>query len=1533
MSSKSALSAANIDNAAISETFDLADISVYSDLSPLVSYINNNYLTRTLNNLVYFSSVNDYGKLNQGAKILATLLDIINFILHEAQITSEESTQARAKLAFLDSRDKIVDFYKSLLGNLKTVYKILALRRPVAVVATLRMLVALVSYKHHGLLSEFFEVFEFSHLAVAKLGIPTKDDFQRKIIVETSMRANFITFFLTVAAAAKAPMRKTLMTNFSITNNIWKYLEMDRFEALAAIFQFLDTHVLSEGLFRRVSKCQMLNESFLFKTSTLFWYVKADNDREGDQEEEDFENFKKSFTEFMDALVTDPAKGITFPQNESGSPLEINNRTHMVNNKLLFTLVTALKPWDSYGQLQFVLKLLNHNSELVPPYMDWMVASAGGYHDPLLSAFWVGHTLVYSEILKSPSLPVKPDYISLLPLSPTALGACLSFNSDLVKQLTLQLVLLELNKVQSAGAPPQLLVESVLSNLPPHAAYIPLLTHANNIIRLTATVIVCKYEMLAPASASAAVVAVVRDNLAAINIESCSALELVLVDNYLAIQSNNDFRWWSRSATGHSFFVSLLKLSHIALLRPKILAILAKLIDTSMVFNTHLLIDTPLVAIIDTVATMATLPSADKLWSCLDETISRCIRTPYKYLDSSHLDYDDLSVFFVALVEQIKFVPDVESDKDILQWLSALLSKAIVLGEPCGAVHRLAEKSDLPLSVSDDVHPRDNLTDKYGFLEQLIDFNNAVAQSANDGVLFEKFTKLGNFLTSSGLSDLMLFNFVTDPGRWFFSSFLGKRPPTKSEGLALALFSELLRQLHCSFAHTKLNEYILTICSGELDSQSQKLVAKLLWILDDPQLVQLASGFHNRLLVVEVHRTILERKIDFVPDFAGLMAVGSDEAAAVLAQFPVPKTHIADVLANPHFHFLLENENAELADYVINHPEVTDDILYRVGGFSPEIARKFSHRVVPLAMLFRTWRWSARIFAAAPELFDVDAVLDHALAVFNADTKAAFSAEFAKLMTTIYSQKANLPNHENSVVTWLHKGMLFITKRLADPKKEVSSGFRHFLCEMSATLDTMAIIWARVPGSIVELQLEVILSNETWIGDVELLEYCVKIIHGKTSIAASRLLHIALNNNGLILKKVPNGENSTLRVASAEIIRGLFRLCSPKESSQGLMLQIVPLYQGSTRHEDILLKDVLQQLESHVSQSWMTHVTGWDFSDMLSLRDLELVGEEPLVISKNSSMVVALKKRFILNTINGGIETAESTRYEDTRYDPEFLMLAMLNNDELVSVRDGTVNFNSGQLVDSAMLQFVVNALSNPAARDIAIVVLHSLLKVLKNPDTSYKEKSIMLVYVSSILHTVRVADHSIPVVWHFVAALVPIINNHAHFLYDRAVHFVLATPVFKQGNIPLFYAISACTNDDDLFHLDNYYRQVAWLVDHLNSGVKSPQDLPVLQLRGVVEWALNLANVQYVSDHLRAKLLCLLYKIEALGYAGSDMLVTKFAALSSLDVCKRHVSPDSVLLVNIAQIAVRAGITGQTKRVVDWSSGDVKSVVKRLRC
>lgn len=1551
MSKKTSVySTANVDSAVLTELTNVSELGVYDDLSPLVLFIQKNNLPKALKNISYFSSVNDNGQLSKNAQQLSRVLDVVNFVLHDAS-DSESSPHLAVKLSLLEHRERLVEFYSDFTTNhLKMVYKTLALRKPMVINPVLRLLIALVHYKNQSVFSDFINTFDFNHSTLAKLLVPTRDDFDRKVLELSSMRSTFMGLWMALTAQCNSTFRKSLLTNFKIMNNFWKYVEMDRYETLNHVIAFIEKSVLSDAALRRSSKCQILNENFLYNFRLLFSLVTSENERKTDDDQEDFTTFKTTFTALMNTLVSDHARGITYPQNEFGSPVTVNSKTFKINNKLIYTLLTALKPWDSYTQLQYALTILNHNQELVPPYMNWIVASSGGYHDPSFSSYWIGHTLLYTEILRSPSLPAKVDFISLQPLSKTALTDCLSFPNDLIKQLALQMITFQLSKLANSPGVNQSLVETVLSNLPTQAAFIPLLTHANNLIKLTATMVVRKFELLAPSSSSSSVVATINQNLADLNLDDgkCDSFELILLDNYLSIQSNNELKWWNKTNKGNSFFTSLLKLSNVSFLKSKALRILERLTKTTLVFNSDKLIESPLLALIEATSAFNGSSSSEKLWKCLDETISRSIKTPYKYLDKSHIEYEDLSVFVVALFEQLNFVPDIKKEKDILVWLTAFLTKLVIVGEPLQAILKLAKESDFNVKIDlSTLTAKENITSKADFAEALIALNHSVASTKKDSTIFDQVSQLGGYLMSSGLSDPALFGFISIPQRWFFFNKLDG-PLTDKEILAITLVNELFLQLNQDFSGTPLNDFVFEQCQKKLPKKNQKALANFLWILTPDQLKSLTHVFENEHLIVQVFKIIIEKSIDVSPDFSKLLLIEVPEVKDILSAFEPPLDQIDLIIKNSQFHFLLDNGSEEITEYILSRDIVDDAVLYRVAPTSPKIMEKYKYIVVRLALSMRNWDQSLRIFNAKLEYFSIPEVLD--LLFSETNLKLSMSAEFVDLIRQI-----SATTDDERIKTWFHKSMLYITRKFAE-SIELSESFDKFLLSMEKLVTSLPSAWKMLPASILNTQLEVLLAHKVWILEAKYLRYASKLalVADPKLINSDKLLQIFVNNTNNILAKLPKVEESPIRFQSALLIHTLFYLDRTVSSTMTLLNQLLVFYLGSIRAEDLLLKDVLVAIEKKTTKSWVYEVSNWDFLDEISQKDLDLIGEERLIIRDKSSFVVALNKNFVRNTVNnlsGSPKLPTSKKYSDynefslscftgsyheTIYDSEFLMLVILNNEELIYESDGKMKFNLKKLIDSGFFQFVVASLANQAVRGISKVILNGILKYTSQTETTFKDKNIIKVYVASILHTLKVADHSTPLVWYIIGSFANIIANPGHFLYERTFRYVLSTPVIKAYEIPLFHTIMLCLSNEDAIEEDNYYKQVSWMVDQLMFGTRTTTDLKVLKYKDVIEWVLNLTNSKYAGSQLRSKVLRLLYEIQKIGNDGADMLVTKFAAFTSLESFKRSLDHDAFLgtqlALNIDQIALRFNVLSQSnKRVREWTSEDVGQAVKRI--
>ncbi|MDN6181120.1 MAG: hypothetical protein L0I92_00115, partial [Staphylococcus equorum] len=365
--------------------------------------------------------------------------------------------------------------------------------------------------------------------------------------------------------------------------------------------------------------------------------------------------------------------------------------------------------------------------------MNWLIQNGGGYHDPSLTSWWIGHTLLFKEILCLPTPNLSSDAklnnkivlenISLAPLSKNSLNKCLESKHYLITQLSCQLImftLIKLNKVlssnffiQNNNANKQELIELVFNNLPDFNALVQLLLTINKsfpekgdmrLLKITLTMIINQYQLIYPTSSqalnkfvSSEINEFINDNQLLNN----SGYNLSLLDDYLSIQSNqqqeNDLKWWNKSSNGNSFFTCLIKLSVNSKIDEsfiwKFYGLLNKLTEKTIIFNKDLIIS-PILALIHLLKDSDT---STKTWNLLDEVISRSVKSPYKYLDLSHSKFGDISLFIVVLFEQFRFILNdstinLKELKDIVEWLFNFLKYAIVIGEPKEAVHTLLEE-------------------------------------------------------------------------------------------------------------------------------------------------------------------------------------------------------------------------------------------------------------------------------------------------------------------------------------------------------------------------------------------------------------------------------------------------------------------------------------------------------------------------------------------------------------------------------------------------------------------------------------------------------------------------------------------------------------------------------------------------------------------------------------------------------------------------------------------------------------------------
>lgn len=1534
-----AYSAAHVDAASLDRLNTLYQGRESNKHEKFASFVDLGCLRKCASSWAYYSSTNNHAEVIKVSTQLARMASSINEIVHSEQQDAKSLTQ---RLRFLDLRPQIVDFYSSFLtDHLKTVYRCLSSYKPSMANPILRLLTLLFEYKDAGLTAEFVSTFDFQLPILGKFLVPTKLEIDEHYNNDMTMRYNFVRFWIAVNSHVSSFVRKDLLLNFKIMNNLWKHLDMDSRQTLLLILGFLDTKVLDDPNFKRSTKCRILNENFMHKTQLLF------NNTD--------EAVRPVFLDLMNKIVSDPANGLVYSASDEGTVVEVNNKAFKINNKLIYTLLTTLKPWESFIQLLFAVSVMASDPELIPPYLNWIIQSGGGgYHDPSLSSWWIGHTLLFTEILKIElphKLANKHEYVCLAPLSKSALVKCIESPVRLIQQLSLQLVMFQLLKLQKMD-PDQNLKELVLANLPSQASLLPLVNHENKLIKLTSLMILNQYESLVPSSSTSTLLTTISSQINQINMDDCSTFELTLLDNYLSIQSSNDLKWWNRSKNdSNCFFTNLIKLSKYDMLKSKIAHILIRLTNDTLIFN-KALIDSPITALTQLVSGL--LQNSSKVWKLLDETVSRAIKTPYKYLDLSHKSYLDVSLFVIVLFEQLNFV---EVDDEIKTWLSSFLKKLVIIGEPENAIESLSQGLNLDLSF-----PKPTTQDvrvpvtKFEFAE----LNRRLRLSMdtkNQDYLVDVLTKIGNFLTT--VEDRNLVRYATTEDFWgvFFAN-LCSAEISSNEVIVIGLLNEIFQQISDAFERSEFSKFISLAFKKDavLSRTSQHLLGRFSWILTNEELTTLAhSAYNNEYLLLKVYEEVIERSFEIKPDFERLLQVEIPEFKAIMLQLNIPYENFETILGKPEAHFLLPKllQNEKAVEFLSTKNISDSSLLYFMGAISPALLRKNIERISPIALGLKDWTKSLEIFSNGLKLFDQKEVLDKVFGyVETKGFKNSAIPQFAKFVHAFLLQSIT---DDERVNNWVHKAMLYITKKFAE-SASLSSNFDAFLSEIEAIVRILpsrkSSIWKVAPISIVNAQIEAFLKHRQWILNTTYLKYINALITTglKNVIEFEKQLQIFVNNQNCVLTKLPSKENSYARFQSSLVLHNLFQLNPPKNATVDLLGKLVLLYLGSNRAEDVVLKGILISIEKAVSKTWISRVSSWDLQEELTSSEVDMIGEERLIIQDKNKLVVSLNKTFIRNTVKKVAQVAEfsgdleafyekcpSGPYQETCYDPEFLMLLIINNEELVSEEEGKVKFDVKKLVEAGLLQFIVYCLSIGTVHRIARILLHGVLKSFDEAD-SFKDKNLFRVYVSNILNSLRTEpekNHSL--VWYTYASLVPVLANPGHFLYEKAYRYVLSHPTVKPYEVPLFREISTSVRNEEGGTDEYYYREVIWLLEALINGTKTDDDLRILRYKSVIEWAMNLSNSMFASFRIRQLVLQLVHALQGISREGADVLVTKFSVLAGTQQMSDGLSENSLvdtqLKANLEAISLRFGVLVHgNKRLSEWTQGDVANHVKRIR-
>ncbi|AMD20920.1 HDR178Wp [Eremothecium sinecaudum] len=710
---------------------DLINEGVSNDYKPFIAFIQKGYLTQVVQAWSYYAQINNSTMFGEHSMKLAKALAVLN---------SDPTVQTYGS-----------EVIKNILSNYsKVLYRGLSNMKPSVTNPMLKMMREMVVFNNGQHVEEFLSYFNLSTSSVQKILKPNKTELSSPVLVtkspHLSMRANFIKFWVALVRNTPILLRKDLLIdNHSITSSWFKYMaKVDRYELIEDAITLMKDCVLREKSFRKSTKCKILNEAIIGKLQELYYYSNK--------------KLVQSVDAFFQMYGSDPEFGIGFcdeklwfdepiakHQSNYGVVVTVNQKSFKIYNKLLYSMLTFFRPWEDDLQCNTVIKVLNHVPELVPPYCNYLATL--GYHDPKMTSYWFGLTLLLGRII---NLPIPPELHevqteqtpnnslvlqNIIPcsMSSASLIKCFQHEVPLIKHLGCQLLIFSLKKfekvlniyTEKGWESDKASLNNLYQSLLPEVSIISstlneaYIKHQDNkLLFLSLTTILKYYSSLFPNNfqvvlpANNVYVEIMKEGV-------FKGLQLVILDNFLQFQELNSYqiKWWQNSENKRSLFSSLLQVAasnqSSSTITTKISNVLDRLLKYTLLFNKDTLLASPVLSLINSCYAVCAYTEhndaaqIDKIWKLLDEATLRCVKFPYKYIDMS-AEYGYISPFIVALCEQWKYVDKKTSFDIVSKWILIFLRSMAMIGESSENIFKvLASLDDIDSSLLNVYFPKD----------------------------------------------------------------------------------------------------------------------------------------------------------------------------------------------------------------------------------------------------------------------------------------------------------------------------------------------------------------------------------------------------------------------------------------------------------------------------------------------------------------------------------------------------------------------------------------------------------------------------------------------------------------------------------------------------------------------------------------------------------------------------------------------------------------------------------------------------------
>jgi nucleolar pre-ribosomal-associated protein 1 len=205
-----------------------------------------------------------------------------------------------------------------------------------------------------------------------------------------------------------------------------------------------------------------------------------------------------------------------------------------------------------------------------------------------------------------------------------------------------------------------------------------------------------------------------------------------------------------------------------------------------------------------------------------------------------------------------------------------------------------------------------------------------------------------------------------------------------------------------------------------------------------------------------------------------------------------------------------------------------------------------------------------------------------------------------------------------------------------------------------------------------------------------------------------------------------------------------------------------------------------------------------------------------------------------------------------------------------------------------------------------------------KLKDSTFEEKEQIWLLLSEVVETARkiIDSEALPtIISSFASHAITVLIDPLHCLYPKINNFLSQGPTWELDKLPLMYKIMHDAPSLD----DAHYLEIAWLLNYMFAGLRTPADMAIYRKRRVFERVLSLYNNPYLAPGLRDKILRILFRATTIE-GGSTTLITRFSTMTWLQaqVALGGGIPLKVLMERIVDSCDRS-------RVGKWSKGGAK--------